>query len=113
MAYLLHHLLAESAIRLPTKEAIRCDGEGLTYAELNQQTNQLAWNLHKLGVKHGDRVGLYLHKSLASVIGVFGIMRAGGVYVPLDPKAPVKRLAFITRNCDIKVVVTSTEKAAT
>ncbi|OFW15981.1 MAG: hypothetical protein A3H27_11025, partial [Acidobacteria bacterium RIFCSPLOWO2_02_FULL_59_13] len=54
-----------------------------------------------------------VNKSFASVISVFAIMKAGGVYVPLDPNAPAKRLAYITRNCDIKVALTSGEKIAT
>ncbi|MCA9930856.1 MAG: amino acid adenylation domain-containing protein [Anaerolineales bacterium] len=110
MAYLLHHLLTESAERFPNREAIRFQGEGLSYTELDRLTNQLARSLQNAGVKRGDRVGLYVHKSLATVIGVFGIMKAGAAYVPLDPNAPAKRHAYITRNCDIKVVVTATNK---
>lgn len=110
MAYLLHHLLTESAARFPTKEAIRFQGEGMTYAELDRITNQLARALQNAGVQRGDRVGVYVHKSLATVVGVFGVMKAGGVYVPLDPNAPAKRHAYITRNCDIKVIVSAANK---
>lgn len=110
MAYLLHHLLTESRQRFPDREAIRFKGEGLTYTELDQITNQVARALQAAGVQRGDRVGIYVHKSLATVIGVFGIMKAGGAYVPLDPNAPAKRHAYITRNCDIKAVVTATNK---
>lgn len=113
MAYLLHHLLTESTDRLPNKEAVRFEGEGLTYKQLDELTNQVAWALREAGVRRGDRVGIYVHKSLASVISVFGVLKAGGVYVPLDPNAPAKRLAYITRNCDIKVMLTSTEKLMT
>lgn len=110
MAFLLHHLLTESAARLPDKEAIRFQGNGLTYAQLDQITNQVARTLQAFGVNRGDRVGIYVHKSLASVISVFGIMKAGAVYVPLDPNAPAKRLAYITRNCDVQVILTATSK---
>ena len=109
MAYLLHHLLSESAARLPEKEAVRFEGQGLSYSDLDGLTNQLARALKIAGVNRGDRVGIYVHKSLASIISVFGIMKAGGVYVPLDANAPVKRLTFITQNCGIKVLLTSTE----
>jgi amino acid adenylation domain-containing protein len=112
MAYLLHHLLTESAARLPDKEAVRFEGQGLTYRQLETWTNQMARALRVAGVRRGDRVGIYVHKSPASVIGVFGIMKAGGVYVPLDSNAPARRLAYITRNCDIKVLLTSTQKLA-
>jgi len=110
LAYLLHHLLVESAHEYPDNEAIRYDGQSLTYAQLNRITNQVARMLQEIGVRRGDRVGIYVHKSLASIISVFGILKAGGVFVPLDPNAPVKRLAYITRNCDIQVLVTSTEQ---
>ncbi len=110
MAYLLHHLLTESAERFPDKEAIRFKGEALTYAELDKVTNQVARSLQATGAKRGDRIGIYVHKSLSTVVAVFGIMKMGGVYVPLDPNAPAKRHAYITRNCDIKAVLAATNK---
>lgn len=111
MAFLLQHLLGESAARFPDKEAVRFGGTSLTYHQLDTLSNQVARALVKAGVKRGGRVGIYVHKSLASVVSVFGIMKAGGIYVPLDPNAPAKRLAYITRNCDIQVLLTSTDKA--
>lgn len=85
----------------------------MTYAQLDAVTNQVARVLQAAGVKRGDRVGIFLHKSLASVISVFGIMKAGGVYVPLDPNAPAKRLAYITRNCEVKALLTTADKLET
>ena len=98
MAYLLPHLLTESAARFPDKDAIRFQGNAMSYIDLDQQTNQIACALQMAGVKKGDRVGIYVHKSLQTVMSVFGIMKAGGVYVPLDPNAPAKRHAYISRN---------------
>lgn len=111
MEYLLHHLLANSARRDPNREAVRMDGKALTYSELDQLTSQLARTLRAAGVRRGDRVGIYVHKSLASVIAVFAISKAGAAYVPLDPNAPVKRLAYITRDCSVGVLLTSPAKA--
>lgn len=110
MDFLLPHLLKRSAAHHPERDAVRMDGVALTYAHLERLTNQLARTLISAGVKRGDRVGLYIHKSHASVIGVFGIMKAGAAYVPLDPNAPPKRLAYITRDCGIRVVLTSAAK---
>lgn len=110
MAFLLPHLLTETAFRLPDKEAIRFQSRGMTYRELDAVTNQVARALQACGARRGDRVGLYVHKSPASVIAIFGIMKAGCVYVPLDPNAPAKRLAYMTRNCDIKILLTAAEK---
>ncbi|MCI0399375.1 MAG: amino acid adenylation domain-containing protein [Chloroflexi bacterium] len=112
MAYLLQQLLTESAARRPEAEAARFQGEGLTYGQLDRLTNQVARALWSAGVQRGDRVGIYVHKSLAAIISVFGILKAGGVYVPLDPSAPTARLAYITRNCDVQVLLTSSEKLA-
>jgi amino acid adenylation domain-containing protein len=112
MVYLLQHLLVESAAHAPDKEAVRFEGQGLTYAQLDHLTNQVARALRAAGVQRGDRVGIYVNKSLASVISVFGILKAEAVYVPLDPNAPAMRLAYIMRNCDVHVLLTSTEKLA-
>lgn len=112
MAYLLQHLLTESAARLPEKEAIRFEGKELNYGQLDLLSNQVARTLQSAGVRKGDRVGIYVHKSLASIVSLFGILKAGGVYVPLDPNAPAKRLAYISRNCVIQVLLTSTEQLA-
>lgn len=110
MPYLLQHLLTKSAEQFPNKEALRFENQGLSYSELDKQTNQIAKALQAAGVQRGDRVGIYVNKSFASILAIFGILKAGGVYVPLDPNAPVKRLAYITRNCDIRVLLTSTAK---
>ncbi len=113
MAYLLHQLLSESAAARPDQEAVRFQGQGLSYGQLDRVTNQVGHLLQASGVKRGDRVGIYLHKSLASLIAIFGILKAGGVYVPLDPDAPVKRLAYITGNCNIRLLLTSTTMSST
>src|SRR5688572_27530230 len=68
VGYLLQHLLSDTADRLPSKEAVRSNGTGITYDELERRTNQVARTLQHLGVQRGDRVGLYVHKSMASVI---------------------------------------------
>ncbi|MGI8958804.1 MAG: amino acid adenylation domain-containing protein [Bryobacteraceae bacterium] len=107
MTHLLHQLLSESAARWPDKEAVRFEGLGFTYSQLEAHVNQLARTLRDAGVRRGDRVGIYAHKSLAAVAGMFGAMKAGAIYVPLDPNAPAKRLAYITRNCEINVLVAS------
>lgn len=113
MAFLLHHLLTETAHRLPDKEAIRFNGDGISYAQLDALTNQLARKLQEIGVQRGERVGIFVPKSFASIINVFAILKAGAVYVPIDPNAPIKRIAYIASNCNIKVLLTSTQKLTT
>ena len=97
MAYVLHQLLTESATRRPDAEAVRLLDQALTYAELEKLSNQLAHALIEIGVVPGDRIGIYLHKSPAAIASIFGIMKTGACYVPVDPNAPGLRLAEIAR----------------
>jgi amino acid adenylation domain-containing protein len=84
----------------------------MTYAELDRAANKLANQLVSLGVRRGDRVGLYLEKSLEAVIGVYGILKAGAGYVSIDVKAPTGRSGYIVGNCGIQVLVSNSERAA-
>jgi amino acid adenylation domain-containing protein len=107
MAYVLHQLLTECAQQHPDAEAVRLLDQALTYAELEQLSNQVAHALIQIGVVPGDRIGIYLHKSPAAVAGIFGIMKTGACYVPVDPNAPGQRLAEIARQCALRALITS------
>ncbi|MGB3509325.1 MAG: amino acid adenylation domain-containing protein [Microcoleaceae cyanobacterium] len=112
MAYLLQQLLETSAQHYCDREAVIYKDRSITYGELDQLSNQLAGILTNCGISKGDRIGIYLNKSIEAVIAIFGILKAGAAYVPLDPFAPVKRVAFIIDNCQIKGLVTTAKKAA-
>ena len=111
MDLLLHELLRRSAERQPDRTAVEDGDRSLTYAALEAEANRMANLLVSLGVSRGDRVGLYLDKSLESVVGIYGVLKAGAAYVPLDPRAPVSRLAYITADCGLKVLISGVEKA--
>lgn len=106
----LQQLLQYSVARAPEQVAVIDQGGTLTYQELNTQANLLAAHLQSQGIGHGDRVGLYLDKSRTAVIAIFAILKAGAAYVPLDPTAPVKRVAFLIDNCQMKGVITEQRK---
>ena len=108
----LHDLLFASAASHPERAAVVDGDRSISYAELDERSARLAELLARLGVSRGDRVGLYLAKSIESVVGIYGVLRAGGVYVPLDPDAPPARLAYIARDCDIRCLLTGVEKAS-
>ena len=110
MSYLLHHVLINSARIHPDNEAVRHQKNRITYRQLDEASNQLAHTLSDAGVGRGDRVGIYLDKSIEAVVAIFGILKAGAVYVPLDPHAPSKRVAFIIKNCQIKTLVGTRQK---
>ena len=110
MIYLIHQGLDRSADRYPEHPAMRFKGQSLTYAELAQRSNQLANFLLEQGVSRGDHIGVYLNKSLETVIAIYGIMKAGAAYVPLDPKSPVARLVGIIEDCELKGIISEKNK---
>jgi amino acid adenylation domain-containing protein len=110
MAYLLQQLLTQTAERRPEQVAVVDQARSISYAELESRSNQLAQVLVDQGVRRGDRVGLCLSKSLEAIVGLFGILKAGAAYVPLDPASPARRLAFILGNCATRALVTSERK---
>lgn len=110
MQYLLSHSVDESAQRYPDHDAMRFHGQGLTYAELSQRSTQLAHLLGEQGVQRGDRVGVFMNKSLELVIAIYGIMKAGAAYVPLDPRSPVSRLIDIIQDCEIRGFISQENK---
>ncbi len=113
MAYLLHHLVSEAADQHAPGIAVRCRGRELTYERLEAAANGVAAALIDAGVRPGDRVGIHLPKCVEMVAAVYGVMKAGAVYVPLDPKAPAPRLAKIWRDCSIGALVSTPGRAST
>src|SRR5690242_20012750 len=105
MAYLLQQLLTDSAAKAPGRPAVAAGERFLTYVELDRLSNQVARALLAQGVTPGDRVGIYVPKSAAAVVALFGVLKAGACYVPLDPKSPAARLATIMTDSDITVVL--------
>ncbi len=112
MAYILQQLLRRSAEADPEKMAVWARGLSMTYGELEERSNQMAHLLRRLGVEKGDRVGLFFPKCVESVVCMLGVLKAGGVYVPLDPQAPADRVGYIIGNCGIRILLTNGEKRA-
>lgn len=109
---LLPQLLTVSAEKFPKKTAVRFQEENLSYEDLDRLSNQVANQLLACGIRHGERVGIYLNKSIPSIISIFAILKAGAVYVPLDANAPISRIAYIIENCQISCLLTSSLKAS-
>ena len=94
----VQELFAAQSARTPKSTAVVCRGESLSYAELDARSNQLARHLDSLGVGVETPVGLYLERSLEMAVGLLGVLKAGGAYIPLDPAFPNERLAFMVRD---------------
>jgi amino acid adenylation domain-containing protein len=97
--------LEASAKRRPDHPAVEEAAHWITYAELASLSDQVCAHLCREGIRAKDRVGIYLHKSIDSVAAIFGILKAGAAYVPVDPLAPASRNAYIFNNCSVKTVI--------
>lgn len=96
----------EQVAKYPEHIAAVCDNESLTYAQLNQKANCLARYLRKIGVQSGELVGLSVERSLDTIIGIMGILKSGGAYLPLDPHYPNERLQLMMEDSNISFVLT-------
>jgi amino acid adenylation domain-containing protein len=97
--------LTQAAARQPQRPAVESDGCLLTYRELDRLSNKVARAQLHLGVGPGDRVAILAPKSAAAAIGLYGTLKAGACYVPLDPKAPAERLSHIVRDSGATVIM--------
>jgi len=102
----VHELFAEQVKRTPDAVALVFEDQTLTYRELDERANHLAGELHDWGVGPDVRVGVCLRRSLDMVIGLLGILKAGGCYVPLDPTYPAERLKFMLEDSQAPVLLT-------
>jgi amino acid adenylation domain-containing protein len=109
--FLLHQLLERAAAVRPGHVAVEDRNRHIAYGELDARANQLARRLQALGVRRGDRVAMFIDKSVEAVVAVYGILKSGGAYVPLDPQAPVARLAYIASNCGVRCLVSESDKS--
>jgi len=96
---LIQDFLHRTAERLPDKVALVCDGQRLIYSQFEQMANRLANLLIAAGVGRGDRVAIYLPNSIEAAISIFGILKAGAVFVPINASTKIEKLSFILKNC--------------
>ncbi|MFD0313324.1 amino acid adenylation domain-containing protein [Streptomyces flavalbus] len=108
---LTHQRVERQAALRPDAEAVYCQGETLTYAQLDAAANRLARRLRGLGVGRDVMVGVCLERSLDMVVAVLAVLKAGGAYVPVDPKLPRDRMAFMIEDAGLPVLITQTSVA--
>ncbi|MBV4451459.1 MULTISPECIES: non-ribosomal peptide synthetase [Pseudomonas] len=91
----LHGLFEAQVLRTPHAVAVQIAGQHLDFQQLNEHANRLAHHLIQLGVQADSRVAICVERSVAMVVGLLAILKAGGGYVPLDPDYPVERIAYM------------------
>ncbi|MBD2816466.1 AMP-binding protein, partial [Xenorhabdus sp. Flor] len=103
---LLQQLFEQQVTNSPAATALVYGEQQLSYAELNRQANQLAHALIAAGVQPDDRVAICVERGVDMIAGLFGILKAGAGYVPLDPDYPTERLNYILSDCEPKLLLT-------
>jgi len=111
--YLVHQLVTDTAAWLPQGEAVRCQGQGLSYAQLACQIELVSAALLALGIQRCERVAVYLEKRLETVIALFGASMAGAAFVPVNPLLKAQQVAFQLMDCQVRILVTSAERFQT
>ena len=102
----LHQLFEAQAARAPDRTALVFDGREMSYGELDRRAGELAVQLKSLGVGPDSLVGLLVERSLDMVVGLLGILKSGGAYIPLDPSFPENRLSYMIEDSRMKILVT-------
>ena len=107
IGFLIQSPLEHYAEKTPEHPAMSCQGVEVSYDELNRRSNQLAHALIENGAQRQDRIGIYMYKSLELGAAIYGILKAGCIFVPLDTLMPADRLSFIIRDCGIRHIISS------
>jgi amino acid adenylation domain-containing protein len=101
----VHGLVEEQAARTPERVALECGGRRLSYRELEEGANRLARHLRRRGLRAGGRVGICVGRSVAMVVGLLGVLKAGGTYVPLDPAHPEERTRWVLEDAGAEMLL--------
>lgn len=110
MPTLVHDLIFNSAQRTPSADALCYQSQQLDYTTLANEVKAIASGLLNLNLQRGERVAVYLEKRIETVVALFGASAAGAVFVPINPLLKPEQVAYILRDCNVKILVTSTDR---
>ncbi|ORX93211.1 amino acid adenylation [Basidiobolus meristosporus CBS 931.73] len=103
----IHQIFEQHALLYPNNIAVEHGATNLRYLELNRNANAVAMQLKMMGVNPGDNIALFTNREVTMIIGIIGILKAGGVYVPIDATLPKARVKFMIQDSNCKLVLTS------
>ncbi|WP_426982596.1 amino acid adenylation domain-containing protein [Bacillus cabrialesii] len=101
----LHYALEMQAAKTPDQTAVVFEDGAMTYKELNEQANRIAWELIERGVKSETTVAIMGRRSPEMLIGIYGILKAGGAYLPIDPDYPEERISFLLEDSGTNILL--------
>ncbi len=105
----VHELFMKQAKKTPEKVALVSGEEYLTYKVLDERSSALAQRLHALGVSKGEVVGAYLDRTSYTVISQLAVLKAGGIFLPIDHRYPKDRIDYMLMDCTVRLVITDKE----
>jgi amino acid adenylation domain-containing protein len=111
MKILVHDFLGNSTDRWPEKPYLICDHEVRTFRQVEGDSDRVACELQRLGVGRGDRVAVFMENSAELVVSVFGILKAGAVFVVINPTTKSKKLAYILSDCGVRALIAQSRLA--
>src|SRR4029077_8236099 len=103
----VHELFEEQVEKTPEAVAVVFENEFLSYAGLNRRANQMARYLRELGVRPDDRVAICVERSLEMIVGLLGVLKAGGAYGPFSPGCPDEPLRFMVEDSQAGILITN------
>ena len=98
-------IFEEQVKKNPQNIAVECKNEQLTYQELNERSNQMAHFLRKKGVKPSESIGLIVERSIDTIVGILGILKAGASYLPLEADYPIDRIQFMLEDSETQIIL--------
>ena len=108
----VHQLFEAQVLKTPEAIAVVFGTDQLTYTQLNLKSNQLAHHLGSLGVGIGSLVGICVERSVEMIVGLMGVLKSGGAYVPIDPNYPADRIADLLDDSQVQVLITQSRLLA-
>jgi amino acid adenylation domain-containing protein len=107
----IHELFEEQAAISAEDTAIIYEGKSLSFRELNERADRLACFLRKKGVRPGTAVGICILRSIEMIVGMLGVLKAGGAYLPIDPGYPKERIKYLIEDSAVNILLTNEECA--
>ncbi|MGG1240886.1 amino acid adenylation domain-containing protein, partial [Bacillus sonorensis] len=101
----LHHALEQQAVKTPDQPAVISEDGVMTYKELNEQANWMAWELIERGVKTEKTIAIMGRRSPEMLIGIYAILKAGGAYLPIDPDYPEERIRYLLKDSGTDILL--------
>jgi len=104
--FTLYDLISQNLIHRANHVALEKSNDSLTYGELDNQCTRIASFLYNLGLKKGERVGIYMAKSFEEIVAMYSASRIGGIYVNINNRWKVRQLKYAIKDCGIRILFT-------